>query len=57
MSSLRKMLRRCASRTRGDQLLVDHNGNSEVSAEDYAIAIADLLEKGGRERERITVAW
>jgi hypothetical protein len=41
----------------GDQLLVDDNGNSEVSAEDYAIAIADLLEKGGRERERITVAW
>jgi len=28
----------------GDQLLVDDNGNSEVSAEDYAIAIADLLE-------------
>ena len=41
----------------GDQLLVDNTGNSEVSAEDYAIAIADLLEKGGRERERITVAW
>jgi putative NADH-flavin reductase len=41
----------------GDQLLVDDNGNSEVSAEDYAIAIADLLENGGRERERITVAW
>ncbi len=41
----------------GDQLLVDDNGNSEVSAEDYAIAIADLLEQGGHERERITVAW
>ena len=41
----------------GDQLLVDDNGNSEVSAEDYAIAIADLLEHGGHERERITVAW
>ena len=41
----------------GDQLLVDDNGNSEVSAEDYAIAIGDLLEHGGRERERITVAW
>ena len=44
-------------RLAGDQLLVDDNGNSEVSAEDYAIAIADLLEKGGRDRERITVAW
>ncbi len=41
----------------GDQLLVDDHGNSEVSAEDYAIAIADLLEQGGHERERITVAW
>ena len=45
------------ARLGGDQLLVDDNGNSEVSAEDYAIAIADLLEMGGRERERITVAW
>jgi putative NADH-flavin reductase len=41
----------------GDQLLIDDNGNSEVSAEDDAIAIADLLEHGGHERERITVAW
>jgi putative NADH-flavin reductase len=41
----------------GDQLLVDEKGNSEISAEDYAIAIADLLEDGGHERERITVAW
>ena len=41
----------------GDQLLIDDNGNSEVSAEDYAIAIADLLEQGGHERERVTVAW
>jgi uncharacterized protein len=40
-----------------DQLLVDDSGNSEVSAEDYAIAIADLLEHGGHERKRITVAW
>ena len=45
------------ARLGGDQLRVDDNGNSEVSAEDYAIAIADLLENGGRERERITVAW
>ena len=41
----------------GDQLLIDDNGNSEVSAEDYAIAIADLLEQRGHERERVTVAW
>jgi uncharacterized protein len=41
----------------GDQLLVDENGNSEISAEDYAIAIADLLEQGAHPRERVAVAW
>lgn len=41
----------------GDKLLVDENGNSEISAEDYAIAIADLLEQGGYVRERVGVAW
>jgi uncharacterized protein len=41
----------------GDRLLVDENGNSEISAEDYAIAVADLLEQGGHVRERVGVAW
>jgi len=41
----------------GDQLLVDENGNSEISAEDYAIAIADLLKNGSHARERVSVAW
>src|ERR1700751_4773267 len=41
----------------GDELLVDAEGNSEVSAEDYAIAIADLVEGGGHRRERVGVAW
>jgi putative NADH-flavin reductase len=41
----------------GDRLLVDENGNSEISAEDYAIAIADLLESGDHARERVGVAW
>jgi uncharacterized protein len=41
----------------GDQLLVDENGNSEISAEDYAIAIADLIEQGTHARERVGVAW
>jgi uncharacterized protein len=47
----------------GDRLLVNDDGNSEVSAEDYAIAIADLLSRrltpasallspGDRRRER-----
>jgi putative NADH-flavin reductase len=41
----------------GDQLLVDENGNSEISAEDYAIAIADLVEQGAHPRARVAVAW
>jgi putative NADH-flavin reductase len=41
----------------GDQMLVDDQGNSEISAEDYAIAIADLLEGAGHPRERVSAAW
>jgi putative NADH-flavin reductase len=41
----------------GDELLVGENGQSEISAEDYAIAIGDLLEEGGHTRERVSVAW
>jgi uncharacterized protein len=41
----------------GDQLILDEGGNSEISAEDYAIAIADLLEHGGHTRERVGAAW
>ncbi len=41
----------------GDHLLADEQGNSEISAEDYAIAISDLLEGAGHRRERVTAAW
>ncbi len=41
----------------GDQLLTDEDGNSEISAEDYAIAIADLIERDDHNRQRVTVAW
>ena len=41
----------------GDQLLTDAQGNSEISAEDYAVAIADLAESGEHGRERVGVAW
>jgi uncharacterized protein len=41
----------------GDQLLVDDSGNSEISTEDFAIAIADLVEQGSHSRERVTAAW
>ena len=40
----------------GDQLVVDENGVSEISAEDYAIAVADRLEQGDRTRQRVSVA-
>jgi putative NADH-flavin reductase len=38
-------------------MLVDSSGNSEVSAEDFAVAIADVLEQDGHTRERVGVAW
>jgi putative NADH-flavin reductase len=41
----------------GDQLLVDEAGNSEISAEDYAIAVVDLIASGDHAQERVTAAW
>jgi putative NADH-flavin reductase len=41
----------------GEQLITDESGKSEVSAEDYAIAIADLVDSGEHARERVGVAW
>jgi putative NADH-flavin reductase len=41
----------------GEQLLTDESGGSEISAEDYAIAVADLVEEGSHSRERVTAAW
>jgi putative NADH-flavin reductase len=41
----------------GDQVLVDDDGNSEITAEDYAIAIADLLAQDNHARQRVTAAW
>jgi uncharacterized protein len=40
-----------------DQLLVNDKGQSEISAEDYAIAIADEVENPQHVRERFTAAW
>ncbi|HET6232903.1 MAG TPA: NAD(P)-dependent oxidoreductase [Longimicrobiaceae bacterium] len=44
-------------RVGGDQLLTDGNGESRISAEDYAVAIVDELENGRFVRERIGVAY
>jgi uncharacterized protein len=41
----------------GDQLLVDAQGRSWISMEDYAIAFADELEKPAHSRQRFTVGY
>jgi putative NADH-flavin reductase len=41
----------------GDQLLAGEDGNSEISAEDYAIAITDILETDDHARSRVSAAW
>lgn len=40
-----------------DQLLVDDKGQSRISAEDYAIALVDELEKPAHSRQRFTVGY
>lgn len=40
-----------------DQLLVDANGHSGISVEDYAVAMIDELEKGTHIRQRFTVGY
>lgn len=40
-----------------DQLLVDAAGNSAISAEDFAIALVDELEKPAHSRRRFTVGY
>lgn len=40
-----------------DQLLVDGKGESRISAEDYAVALVDELEKPAHSRRRFTVGY
>jgi putative NADH-flavin reductase len=40
-----------------DQLLVDKNGESHISLEDYAVAMIDELEKHAHPRQRFTVGY
>ena len=44
-------------RTGGDQLLVDANGNSRISVEDYAVAMLDEVERPAHARQRFTAAY
>ncbi len=44
-------------RVGGDELLTDDAGNSRISGEDFAIAVADAVESGQPSRGRVTVAY
>jgi hypothetical protein len=44
-------------RTEKDRLIVNEQGKSEISAEDFAIAVVDELENPRHMRERFTAAW
>lgn len=41
----------------GDSVIADEKGNSSISAEDYAIALVDELEKPQHIRQRFTVGY
>lgn len=41
----------------GDELLTDERGDSRISAEDFAVAVLDELEKNDNIRKRISVAY
>lgn len=41
----------------GDQLLVDAQGNSRISVQDYAVAMIDELEHPAHSRKRFSVAY
>lgn len=41
----------------GDQVLVDANGKSSISVEDYAVALVDELEHPAHIRQRFTVGY
>jgi uncharacterized protein len=41
----------------GDQLIVGENGKSEISMEDYAVALLDEVEKPRHPRQRFTVGY
>lgn len=41
----------------GDQLLVDADGHSRISLQDYAVAMIDELEKPAHSRQRFTVGY
>ena len=41
----------------GDKLITDADGKSQISFEDYAVALVDELEKPAHERSRFTIGY
>lgn len=40
-----------------DDLIVDENGKSHISVEDYAVAMVDEMEQEKHHRERFTIGY
>jgi putative NADH-flavin reductase len=40
-----------------DDLIVNSNGESKISVQDYAVAMIDELEKPAHHRERFTIGY
>ena len=40
-----------------DDLIVDENGQSHISVQDYAVAMVDELEKEEHHKERFTIGY
>ena len=57
LGNLQKGTRTGKYRVGKDDLLVDAEGNSFISVEDYAVAMVDELEKPAHHYERFTVAY
>lgn len=57
LGDMKKGVRTGKYRTGKDDMLVDAEGNSFISVEDYAVAMIDELENPAHHKERFTVAY
>jgi putative NADH-flavin reductase len=44
-------------RANGDSLIADAHGKSQITTEDFAVAVVDELERPKHKRQRFTVAY
>ena len=56
-AEMRPGTRTAKFRRGGDRLLVDANGQSRISVEDFPVAMIDELERPAHSRQRFTVAY